>query len=226
MGHRRPGGQPDDAGEAVTSVLGRQLRRGGLFPGRGQVPGVGPDPCRPGEEAGSDRAGRRARLQALLDGRRRFRHPALADEDLGEIQPGSGLGPAGQKRAAHGLGLGKPPGAPQGLGRFGQQVIPFARAGGQLRRPGQDIGRQPGGPGRQSVGEGTQGRHRVGTLPGGAAQEVLGSVPLRTAVQQKGVAIEAPHYPLSLPTGERLCAVCRTPLGKEGVFCPTCGVRL
>ena len=36
VGHRRPGGQPDDAGEAVTSVLGRQLRRGGLFPGRGQ----------------------------------------------------------------------------------------------------------------------------------------------------------------------------------------------
>src|SRR5205807_10657487 len=67
VGHRRPRGQPDDAGEAVTSVLGRHLRRGGLLPGRGQVPGVRPDPRRPGEEPGLDNAGRRARLQALLD---------------------------------------------------------------------------------------------------------------------------------------------------------------
>jgi hypothetical protein len=36
----------------------------------------------------------------------------------------------------------------------------------------------------------------------------------------------APNGVIVLPNGERLCAVCRTPLGEGAAFCPTCGVRL
>jgi hypothetical protein len=41
-----------------------------------------------------------------------------------------------------------------------------------------------------------------------------------------GAGEGTPHGVVVLPNGERLCAVCRGPLGADDTFCPTCGVRL
>ncbi|GAC1437720.1 MAG: hypothetical protein NVSMB65_12040 [Chloroflexota bacterium] len=57
---------------------------------------------------------------------------------------------------------------------------------------------------------------------GGGAEPQQAAAPDEQAATQErrrgGVVV--------LPTGERLCAVCRTPVGDETIFCPTCGVRL
>ncbi len=59
-------------------------------------------------------------------------------------------------------------------------------------------------------------RHSVGAPENLEAVEPVD--PLRPAGEAGGVVV--------LPSGERLCAVCRTELGEGATFCPTCGIRV